>query len=108
MWRTVDEFERFARKTGDLMFLQFLQVSKHDNDTIFPYINCITHSKVSSNEKCVSFCNSQNTAFTDECIEYLILTGHFERATKLAQSKVNKQNIRWVKERHVQNGSFAC
>lgn len=91
--RTVDEFERFAHQIGDLMFLQFLQVAKHENDTILPSIHCITRSKASDNEKCVMACNCQNSAFTDEYIEYLILTGQFERAAKFALNKVNKQNI---------------
>ena len=94
-WRcsSIDDFEKVCRRIGDLSFLQFLQIVKHDKDTVLPNVYSITRSKAAENERCFSACNIENTLFVDEYVEYLILSDQFERAARFALTTVNKQNI---------------
>lgn len=94
-WRCneLDDFELFARQIGDLSFLQFIQVFKHEKDTVLPNVYSTTRKKTLENERCVGACSIQNSTFIDEYIEYLILSEQFERAARFVLTNVNKQNI---------------
>lgn len=94
-WRCneLDDFELFARQIGDLSFLQFIQVFKHEKDTVLPNVYSTTRKKTLENERCAGACSIQNSTFIDEYIEYLILSEQFERAARFVLTNVNKQNI---------------
>lgn len=91
--KTIDDCQLVAQQIGDLSFIRFCQVVKHEENSILPSLFVTSKEKYTLNEQCFCTCNRQDPASIDEYVEYLILTNQNEKAAKIILKNINTQNI---------------